>query len=102
MKMNSAMLGWNCGIYRSLGVSIYRDSMEVNKDRSAWLAQSKEHVTPDLLVMSSSLMLGVEIAKEGRKGGRKEVTYMCVFMHMYMKGRENFFTLFTSLAGPQN
>lgn len=102
MKMNSAMLGWNRGVYWSLGMSIYRESREVNIDRSAWLAQSKERVAPDLLVMSSSLMLGVEIAKEGRKGGRKEVTYMCVFMHMYMKGRQHFFTLFTSLAGPQN
>lgn len=30
-------------------------------DRSAWLAQSVEHVTLDLRVRSSSAMLGVEI-----------------------------------------
>jgi len=42
-----------------------------NYFRGMWLAQSEKHETPDLGVMSSSPMLGVQILKLKKKKRRR-------------------------------
>ena len=44
-------------------VTFRSESLE---DRGTWLSQSVEHATPDLGVMSSSPMLGIEITLKNK------------------------------------